>query len=397
MRDPLYAGNLRVRGFCLDVVAALAFGTLAVLIHADNGQPAAVAASVLIGAGLAVRRAAPTLMIVLALASATIQVVSDDIAAFAVIAYFPMFAAVGGHPDRRVRFSSLAVAIVGCLIAGWEFPHAFDTAPDPFTWFVASALGFAASAVVVIGGWAFGFIRYQRRTVQQARVAETIAELERRRLLDLYDEQTERTRLARDMHDVVAHSLAVVIAQAEGARYTMDSDPDAARDALGVIAGTARDALGDVRALLEQLRSEDTASVSRSDRAALFDRMRAAGMHIDVDEIGDDDTADTTTARVTQRVLTEALTNALKYGDLTQPVSVDLDWSQGSRLSVRNALSDNPLAPGGAGHGIAGMAERAALVGGRLRSGATDDGWHVELTIPDSTPQDSPTPKGLTR
>ncbi len=100
-----------------------------------------------------------------------------------------------------------------------EFPHVYASAD-----IVAARLfGFAGAAVVVIGGWAFGFIRYQRRMVQQASIAETIAELERKRLLDLYDEQSERTRLARDMHDVVAHSLAVVVAQAEGARMVLDA------------------------------------------------------------------------------------------------------------------------------------------------------------------------------
>ncbi|MGC4935239.1 sensor histidine kinase [Gordonia sp. DT30] len=380
MRDRLRTGTLTRRGLLVDVGAAVVFGAVAIPVHLVQSG-AATAAAVLVTLALALRRVAPSAMIALTLASAVVQVAADQVAVLAALAYFPLFATVGGHPDRRVRFGSLAVAVVGSVLAGWEFPRAYaDAAGKPIA---IAVFGFAGAAVVVIGGWAFGFIRHQRRIVAQVAVAETVAELERRRLLDLYDEQTERTRLARDMHDVVAHSLTVVVAQAEGARLRMDADPAAARDALGVIAGTAREALGDVRTLLEQLRSEDASSVSRSDRAGIFERMRGAGMTIDSRETGSAADADPLIARVADQVLGEALTNALKYGDLARPVVVRLDWTTGCRISVWNALSDNPLAPGGAGHGLAGLAERAAQVGGRLRStGDSDGGWLVELDVP---------------
>ncbi|OZC32815.1 sensor histidine kinase [Gordonia polyisoprenivorans] len=378
MRDPLSTGGLTRRGLIIDVAIAVVFALVAIPIHLGQSTSAAVTAAV-VSIALALRRPAPSVMIVLALASATVQVATDQIAVVASLAYFPLFATVGGHPDRRVRFGSLSVAIAGCVIAGWEFPHVYASAD-----IVAARLfGFAGAAVVVIGGWAFGFIRYQRRMVQQASIAETIAELERKRLLDLYDEQSERTRLARDMHDVVAHSLAVVVAQAEGARMVLDADPEATRKALHVIADTARGALGDVRGLLEQLRNEDVSSASRSDRDTLFDRMRAAGMTIDTRETGNDESVDANITRVAGRVLGEALTNALKYGDLAVPVVVRIEWTRGCSMTVWNALSDNPLAPGGAGHGIAGMAERAAQIGGTLRSDRDNrDGWLVSLQIP---------------
>lgn len=161
-------------------------------------------------------------------------------------------------------------------------------------------------------------------------------------------------------------------------------------DALGVIADTAREALADVRTVLEELRSTDSVGdVSRADRDQLFARMRAAGMTIDADETGTADDVDPVTVRVAHAVLTEALTNALKYGDLTQAVTVHHDWTIGARLTVGNAVADRPLAPGGARHGIIGMTERAAHVGGRLSSTSTQDGWLVVLTVPD--------PKGPTR
>lgn len=384
MHDPLAADGVSRRGLAVDVTAATLFAVVAVAVHSTQSE-AAVVASILVAGALAVRRLSPTTMIVLAVASAAVQVVCNDIAVLASLAYAVVFSTLGGSPDRRVRFGALAAALIGAGIAAWEMPLAFDgQRPEGIGPRVATFLfAYAAAGLVVIGGWTVGFIRFQRRAVEHARVTETIAQLERRRLLDLYDEQARRARLARDMHDVVAHSLAIVVAQSEGARYTIDADPAAARDALGVIADTARDALTDVRTLLEQLRSDDV-EVTREDRHRLLDRMRAAGMTLHTNESGDPHDADDAGAveRVAYRVLTEALTNALKYGDLSAPVEVDHDWTDGYRLRVVNTISDAPLAPGGAGHGIIGMAERAAQAGGTLTSTGDGDHWIVELAIP---------------
>lgn len=384
MRDPLSVDTPTRRAVGIDAAVAVAFGLIAVSIHLSQSANAGIAAG-MIAAALACRRVAPTLMTLLAVASAVFQVVTGDIAVVASVAYAVVFYTLGGNPDRRVRIGALALAVAGSVVAGWELPRVLGGGTETGAGedLIAALLSTGMTALVVVGGWAAGFIRYQRRSVEAARVAETIAGLERRRVLDLYDEQARRTRLARDMHDVVAHSLAVVVAQAEGARYTIDASPDAARDALGVIADTARGALTDVRTLLEQLRAGDPAPLAtRIEREQLLTRMRAAGMTIDDHVTGDPDGIDPAVGRALFRILTEALTNALKYGDLDRPVQVRQDISDGVRMTVRNAIGTAPLAPGGAGHGITGMIERAALVDGTLTSAATDSGWSVELVIP---------------
>ncbi|MGO3325394.1 sensor histidine kinase [Gordonia sp. (in: high G+C Gram-positive bacteria)] len=383
------APGLRRSAVAFDLVVAAFVGFVVVVSNSGLGAAMYVAGG-LITLALAARRFAPSVMMTAAVASAVVQVASVHVTALSVM-YAPMFFTAGGHPDRRVRRGSFAVAVVGSIIAGAVLPHGYgDIALGGGSVVWGTAFGVVLTAVVVVGGWTAGFVGYQRRSVAAAEVSETIAELERRRVLDLYDEQAERSRLARDMHDVVAHSLAVVVAQAEGAKYTLDADPDAVRDALGVIADTAREALADVRTVLEELRSTDSVGdVSRADRDQLFARMRAAGMTIDADETGTADDVDPVTVRVAHAVLTEALTNALKYGDLTQAVIVHHDWTIGARLTVGNAVADRPLAPGGARHGIIGMTERAAHIGGRLSSTSTQDGWLVVLTVPD--------PKGPTR
>ncbi|WP_132991654.1 sensor histidine kinase [Gordonia zhaorongruii] len=389
MRDPLRVGALSRRSIVFDVVSSLVAGGAVTLVNSGLTAPVHVA-DALICLALVSRRLAPSLMIVSALASATVQVAATDVTAFS-MAYAVLFYMVGRHPARRVRTGSLFVAITGSVVAGITMPYTYPNAMEgggSHIW--AMVFATIGTAVVVVGGWVVGYIGFQRRSVAAAEVSETIAELERRRVLDLYDEQSERSRLARDMHDVVAHSLAVVVAQAEGARYAIDQKPEAARDALGVIADTARSALADVRGVLEDLRSTDTpGEVGRTDRDQLYGRMRAAGMRIDSTETGET-TADAGLRRVAFAVLTESLTNALKYGDLRSTVIVHHDWTDGCRLTVRNVTSDDPLAPGGARHGIIGMAERAAHAGGILCSERDGAEWLVILDIPSASAMEGP-------
>ncbi|WP_026303104.1 sensor histidine kinase [Jongsikchunia kroppenstedtii] len=380
MRDPLFVGPLPRRSLIIDLVLAAAFGVVAVAVHLEQST-AAVISVALVTPALALRRIAPSLMIGFALASAIVQVATVQIAVLVALAYFPIMLTLGSHPDRRLRFASLAAGLIGTVVAGFVIPHVYAIQGELF----GVVFGFAATAAVVLGGWTAGFVRFQRQSVEQARTAKTIAELERRRLLDRYEEQSERSRLARDMHDVVAHSLAIVVAQADGARFMLATDPGRVQASLHTIAETARDALSDVRVLLEQLRTADPAGTTRFDQGTLFARMRSVGMTIQHSASGDPATASDDLRRVAHRVLVESLTNALKYGDLTKPVRVRHVWGDGCELTVRNEVSATPLAPGGAGQGIAGMVERAAHHGGRLRSARDGDGWTVELTLPPAT------------
>ena len=380
MHDPLALRDVRRTTVAFDLVLAAIFGLLVAPAEWANSSTIAGIATALIACAIAIRHLLPSLMMVLALGTAILQVAATDVAVGGSIGYAPLFAVAGGHPDRRVRRGSLWAAVVGSVVAGIVLPYSF---PDGNYWWAGHVLGAAGSLVVCAGGWVWGFTRWQRRSVEQAKVTETITELERRRLVDLYDEQAERSRLARDMHDVVAHSLAVVIAQAEGARFALKTSPESTDEALGVIADTARSALGDVRGVLEQLRSDDTpAQADAQDREQLYARMRAAGMDIRSDETGDPETVDPGAARVAHRVLTETLTNALKHGDRNRPVLVTHDWHDGVRLTVRNSIADDPLSAGGASHGIVGMTERASAAGGTLTSTADGHDWQTVLVIP---------------
>ena len=206
----------------------------------------------------------------------------------------------------------------------------------------------------------------------------------------------ERVRIARDMHDVVAHSLAVVVAQADGARYAAASDPSVATEALGTISTTARGALSDVRMLLTQLRhsESDGPQPTLADLEQLYAQLRTTGVDLRVDVAPTSQTTPPASMQLgVYRILQEALTNALQHGG-AGPVDVRLAWhAERVDLEVRNALRRGTKAQarpmrthgtseGTRGHGIIGMRERAQLIGGRLDAFTQDDAFVVRASLP---------------
>ena len=373
------------RGLLVDVATGAAFAVVVGLVQTQMGAWTWLAA-VLLGAALAVRRVAPFVMVALAVAASVVQVVSGNVAWLACLAYVPLFVTLGGHRDIRVRRLGLACAAVAVVVAaGWEWNRLADE--RSLQAHVLGALALAAStAVVVVGSWIAGYLRWQRRQAVQARADATLQAVESRRLHDLYEQEQERSRIAADMHDLVAHSWAVVAAQADGARYVVREDPDRAQQALTVIGDTARSAMDDVRVLLGRLREQPPAEQALvfEQPDALVARMRDAGMDLHLDR--SDGPAPTGLLDVTRRgVLTESLTNALKHGDLAQPVEVVEDWSEGYRLRVSNAANERHGSR--QGHGLLGMAERVALVGGTLTADLRGDRWVVEARVPGGSPR----------
>jgi signal transduction histidine kinase len=315
------------------------------------------------------------------------QLLTSQLALVADLAYFPLFLTLGAHPSRTVRRIGLGGVLVAVSVAAvWASSHGLVGSTSGGYAALTTA---AFTAVITGGGWVTGLLRWQRRQGIQARVDATVAAVERRRLEQLYQEEQQRARIAADMHDVVAHSWAVVAAQADGARYQLRADPARAEEALEVIGRTARVAMADVRALLTRLRElgepEGPLVVERSEDVVA--RMRASGMTIDVDRLGEPSPDEDGRVHLTARfALAEALTNALKHGDLARPVAVEEDWTDGYRLRVVNDVPPTQAAGAGPdeGHGLLGMAERVAELGGRVRAGESSGRWVTEVTIPSS-------------
>jgi signal transduction histidine kinase len=186
------------------------------------------------------------------------------------------------------------------------------------------------------------------------------------------------------MHDVVAHSLAVVIAQSDGARLLRRTDPESVDEALETIASVSRAALADVRVLLQQLRYEGTTSVQPGlgDLDTLFAQFRGSGLELDVVRDPDLGTLGTATQLAAFRIIQESLTNALRHGNLSRPASVVVSRTpHGLEVEVVNAVGPTQR-PTAGGHGLIGMRERAGAVQGDLHAGAEEDGFRVRAFLP---------------
>jgi signal transduction histidine kinase len=188
------------------------------------------------------------------------------------------------------------------------------------------------------------------------------------------------------MHDVVAHSLAVVIAQADGARYAAKADPKAVDEALSTISSTARGALGEVRLLLGQLRhaQDEGPQPGLEDLERMIEHLRGSGLMIAFETRGMPLALGAGQQLAVYRIVQEALTNILRHGDVTREAVVRFDWKQTDlEVTITSSLTSSPrTAELRVGHGLAGMRERAALVGGQLTTDVDDKNFVVRAVIP---------------
>ncbi len=359
----------RPRQLLFDVLAAGGFTLLAILPAIQQSVPAIVG-TLTMGLALAVRRLSWPAMVVLAAGAGGCQLVGGELVLLADLGYAGVFFVLGAHPRAAVRrfglVGALGSAAVLATMVGVDGVDAVSGVSVAFA--VAGSASLAA--LVAGGGWAAGYVRWQSRARITAQVQAGL--------------EQERTRIAADMHDLVAHTWAVVAAQADGARYALDGpegDRKAAK-ALDVIADTARGSIADLRDLLAELRYQEPATPpGRGSRDALVERIRASGMQVQLVEHGDPSTSGLL-AVAAQRLLAESLTNALKHGDLAHPVEVEEDWRDGYRLVVRNRVRGSSTGPG-TGHGLAGMRDRVAAAGGTFEAGVYGVTWTVCAELPE--------------
>ncbi|MFI2608349.1 sensor histidine kinase [Kitasatospora sp. NPDC018619] len=250
----------------------------------------------------------------------------------------------------------------------------------------------AATAAVALG------IAVRVRRAQLAGLRERAARLEierdqRSRLAAV----TERTRVAREMHDIIGHNLSVIVTLADGGAYAAQASPERGREALLLIGDTSRQALGELRRMLGVLRdqgeeaAEFTPQPGIADLDGLCDRIRAAGPQVVYTAAGDLAGLDRGVQLMAYRIVQESLTNSLRHAGPATRARVTLTCGD-ARLRVRVQDSGPPggtAAPGRPareGHGLAGIRERAALYGGTVTAGpGPGAGWTVEAVL-DLTP-----------
>jgi signal transduction histidine kinase len=307
---------------------------------------------------------------------------------------------------RRVWHAYLAAAVVGLGIVILVLHLGGNYSIYVENGFMATA----GSAAV----WLTAYVlRTRRLYVASLEERAATAERERDHLAQLAAAD-ERAAIARELHDVVAHSLAVMIVQADGATYALDTEPEQARGALGTIASTGRDALDDMRRIVGVLRGTTTADDDGAGRRrigldqldTLIERARSAGLEVDLRIDGGRGGLTAAEELTVFRLAQEALTNALRHAGQRAVVSVTLAFAPGAvTLEVIDdgagqlvtvggdtvAPPGQPGQPGRAqparpqpgGHGLVGMRERVAVHGGQFAAGPRlGGGWQVRAVVP---------------
>jgi signal transduction histidine kinase len=335
------------------------------------------------------RRLAPFAVFLVIAAAALVQALTDLPLTSDVALLVAFYTVVAYEPPRRI----LAAAVIleaGSVLAAIRYGVRIDRLIT--VWVFISALVTAA-----------GLIGYYVRT-RRAYLASLVGRAERlereRDREALLAASAERARIAREMHDIVAHNLAVMIALADGAAYTARADPGQAVAIMGQVSGTGRSALTEMRRLLGVMRQpaavvvgsvapepEHAPQPTLADVDDLLATVRATGLPTSLTVVGHPLTLPPSVQLALYRVIQEALTNTLKHAAAPsahvrlacRPGAVELEVTDDGRPAAAPGLCGSAVA----GHGIVGMRERAAVFGGQVFAGpCSGGGWRVHMVLP---------------
>ncbi|MEH1165872.1 histidine kinase [Micromonospora sp. CPCC 205539] len=380
-----------VRGVAFDVAVSAVVGLIGL---AGAANLAGGWAAALVGAGMAVallfRRSHPGAVTVAVAALGLVQVIAEwGPLPYDVAVLIALYSVVKYGERLRDAVLAGAAAAVGVVLAAVQTPGVID-------WWV-TALWYA----LVTGAVWLVALNVRTRRLYVLSLEERASTLEREREAESRAAVAEeRTRIARELHDVVAHSMAVMIVQADGARFMLDRDPEQARTAVKVVADTGRQALEEMRRLVGVLRDASPADAGGTAVAAdpehrrlavaelpdLLARFRDAGLRIRPTVTGEPPALPPGLELTIYRVVQEALTNALKHAGVG--AGVDLTLAYAADAVVVEVVDDGrgrPVvspAPSG-GHGLLGMRERVTVYDGSLTAGTRPaGGWQLAVRLP---------------
>jgi signal transduction histidine kinase len=389
--EPAWPGS--VASWAVDVVIAAAVTLFEVYVsqeadswnpHMRHQAPPGVLALVLLGLGgaaLLARRRYPVAVLLITLVSAIWAMELG-----AKLVWFTVIVAFLTAVLARQRAAAIGSLIIGYVASVWP------------PWLIGQRNHTSVEfALVLAGGLVFLLVVAELIRIRSQRGAA----LERSRAEELRRRASEdRLQMARDLHDVVAHNIAVINVQANTALHLMDRQPERAAAALATINDVSKQALVELRSVLGVLRDVDSGGVTGAPRAPapgldrlgdLVDNAAAAGLAVHVEEDGQPAALPADVDLTAYRIIQEALTNSarhsggstatvrLGYGDGALLVEVDDDGTPGPARPARPA----PAAANGSGHGIAGMTERAAALGGSLEAGPLPQGgFGVRARLP---------------
>jgi signal transduction histidine kinase len=324
---------------------------------------------------LAVRRRAPlgALLAIVTFGALTNHLLTSFVDGFSpFVAYLAASYGAGAFADGRRALAGLAVGVAGVSAIAASAPSFAD---------------FFFPMTFMAGAWLAGrTVRNRSRLAAELHEAAVVAaeahEAEAARAV-----AEERRRIAREMHDVVAHSMSVMVVQAGGARRILRQDTARADAAGEQIERTGREALAEMRRMLGFLRAgeddptEPQPGLERLD--ALVARTRDAGLPVTVRVVGEPRRLSSGLDLTAYRIVQEGLTNAMKHAG-GAPTEVDVRWgAQRLELEIRDDGRGRPPTPppngDGGGHGLVGMQERVRLYGGELRAGRSENGGFAVL------------------
>ncbi len=334
---------------------------------------------------LAWRRSRPLPVLCIAMAAIAAEATVAGEAPVGGEVFFPTLVAlysVAAYADRRRALIGLAVAWVATLVHGAQDPDVlsfgdFVLVDLFFFWFLGG------------GSWLAGrYVRSRRQEVsdfalQAARLEREREEKARQAVIE------ERSRIARELHDVIAHGVSLMGVQAAAAEQMLDSDPERARESLRSVQHAAREAIAELRRLLGVLRElDDQPSRLPQPRLAeldsLLEHVRAGGLAVELTREGPRSPLPAGIELSAYRIVQEALTNALKHGGPARarvwvrrhPHELDIEV-------VDEGGAQPHVAAAGDGHGLVGMRERVALYGGTLEAGPRSaGGYAVRARLP---------------
>jgi len=300
---------------------------------------------------------------------------SLGVATYAVVAYSrTVLAAVSGGVAAWLGAAVLLEARPS-PVRGWSPVGLRDLAGSAANLLRIAAVVWTAALIVRI-------FRQQRVTAADRRAAD---DRERAQLTRLAAAE-ERAAIARELHDIVAHSLSVMILQANGGEYALDHDATKTRKALRVISATGADALEEIRQLVQILRGDGDGDRGLGDEigrvTAVVERARAAGLAVELLQDGTPPEMPGGVALAVYRIVQESLTNTLKHGGPAPSATVRVRSSPGAiDVEVTDTGAGGPPRTGG--HGLIGMRERALLYGGTFDAGPLlGGGWRVRARLP---------------
>jgi len=293
------------------------------------------------------------------------------------LVFFVSLYSLGAHARGLATWVGGLLVLTGIVLFVATDGDPFETADVLF------------GSVLVGGPWAAGLairLRRERETDLTVRTAELERDRQEQARLAV---AAERTRIARELHDVVSHAIAVTVLQARGGRRMLDLDANAVREAFTVIEHTNAQALGDMRRLLSVLRDDHPAPASEPQPSlasldVLLDQVRAAGLTIELETTGDPADTPPGIGLSAYRIVQEALTNVLKHAPGAE-VTVGVRCGQDD---IEIMVSDDgagmsTAVPASGGHGLIGMRERAAVAGGDFEAGPLSaHGFRVRARLP---------------